>query len=589
MSKRPITIVAADLAGYSRLMARDEQGVIDQLRRIREAHIAPVVASFGGRVVKTMGDGMLVEFPSPLMAVRAVLAFQTAMVEAGKNVPPDERMLFRVGINQGDVFEDGGEIMGDVINIAARLESLAPPGGICISRSVRECLSDLSDLRITDLGEQFVKNIPHAVEVWRIEIRGVVASQAVEGGRAARTTVAVLPFSTLSHEPDDAILGDAVADDITTRLARFRALTVIARSSAFTFRDKGLAMPEIGRALGVKYIVSGSLQKVGDRLRLSVQLCEAETGFQIWTGRWDGTSGDIFALQDEAVVAVIGGLAPELGAHERSLARAGQAGNLSAWELCHRGLGEFFKYHRDAYPVAAEYFAASIAADQNFALPRALLARLHAVLVYSGHSQNPVGDITKGMAHATAAIQLDDRLDEAHIALAALLVPQGREAEARAALARAQALNDNNVGAYQVQTFVNLFQPQPDPDEMEAAADMALRLSPTDPRAWAFHWAATCARWIRDGRLDENVRAHLEAACALPQVEYFTILAAAVMNVRLGQRDEAQHLLDRAMAKRPGLTLREHTSSFRFPYWAKLKHTIDAEYDQLVEMGLPRG
>lgn len=589
MMRRETTIVAADIAGYSRLMALDEAGAIERLREIRQNRIQPIIETWQGRVFKTTGDGLLAEFSDPVRAVRAAFEFQTAILRDERDRPPGRRMLFRIGINNGQVIEDEGEILGDVINVAARLESIAPPGGICISRGVHDACAGIAGLRTTPLGEQFVKNIPYPVEAWRIEVRGVVAVPTTDGGWADRTTVAVLPFPVLSPDPADTVLGDAFADDLTGRLARFRALSVTARRSAFVFRDTESRLPEIGRALGVKYIVSGTLQKSGDRLRLGVQLSEAAGGFLIWTGQWDGESRDIFALQDAATTAVIGGLAPELGAHERRLAEQVPTGNITAWELCHRGIGEFFRYRRDSYPAAIGFFNAAIEADQAFALPRAHLARLHATLVYTGHSADPAADIARGMQLAQAAIQLDSRLDEAHIALAALLVPLGQEAEARAALARALALNDNNVGAYQVQTFVNLFQPRPDPDEMEAAALMALKLSPTEPRAWAFHWAATCARWIRDGELGENVRAHLEAACAMPTVEYFPLLAAAVMNIRCGDRAAARRFLDAALARHPGLTLRDHVQSFRFPYWPKLRPTIDAEYEALVDMGLPRG
>lgn len=589
MTRRTTTIVAADIAGYSRLMSMDEAGVIERLRSVRQSHIDPIIGQWQGRVFKTMGDGMLVEFPDPHAAVHAALQLQRAMMAENRPLAAERRMLFRVGINHGEVVEDGPELLGDVINVAARLESIAPPGGICVSRHVRDAVATEADLQLTELGPQHVKNIPHPVDAWRIEVPGVVAATVAENGRASRLSVAVLPFDLRAEGDTQGILGDAIADDITSQLARFRALTVIARRSAFVFRGSSLPLDGIGQQLGVKYLVTGTLQTAGERLRLGVQLIEADTGYQIWTGRWDGLSRDIFTLQDEVTAAVVGSLAPELGAHERRIMGNVGTGHLGAWQLCHQGIEAFYRYNVDSYPQAIGFFEQAIAADPGFALPRAHLARLHSVLVYTGHSKNPFDDIMKGMAHARAAIEIDPRLEEGHIALAALLTPTGQEGEARKALAQAMALNDNNAGAYQIQTFINLFQPQPDPDEMEAAALMALRLSPTEPRAWAFYWAASCARWIRDGRMDENVRDYLEPACRMPQVEYFTLLAAAVMYVRIGERDSAKAMLDQAMARRPGLTLREHVESFRFPYWTTLKKTIEQDYAALVEMGLPPG
>lgn len=560
IERRRTTIVAADLAGYSRLVAQDETGVIERLRALRADLIDPLVAKAGARVVKTMGDGLLVEFPSPLAAVQTAAAVQKAMVDRAAQVMADQRLLFRIGINFGDVILDGDDVLGDVVNIAARLESLAPPGGICISRPVLEATAGALARAPTALGPQYVKNIPEPVEVWRIEVDGVAAPA----------------------------LADGLAEDVITQLSRFRSLFVIARASSFAYRGSTKDARQIGRELGVKYLVTGSMRQSGPRLRLATQLVEADTGHQVWSGRWDRDVQDLFTLQDDLTRAVISGIAPELGANERGMARAKPTESLTAWELCQRGLSEFHQFSASSYQATLDLLQAAIAADPAFALPRALLARWHAVRIFSGRSPDPREDIAQSMAQAMAAIQLDDRLEDAYIGMALILTAMGREADARQALERAQTLNDNHPGVFQAQTFINLFQPRPDPDEMEAAGLTALRLSPNDPSAWAFHWAITCARWIRDGILGQNVRDHLTEACRLPQAENFVLLAGAVMNLELGDEPEARRLLDAALAKNPGLTLQSHVSGFRFPYWPTLKLTIMPHYERLVGLGLAR-
>lgn len=589
LQRRSTTIVAADLAGYSRLMAADEDRVIQRLRDLRREVIEPEIARASGRILKTMGDGLLIEFPDARAAVGSALSVQTAMASIAAMVAPDQRFLFRIGINSGNAVIDGDEVLGDAVSIAGRLESLAPPGGICISRPVFEAMGEALPAAVTSLGLHYVKNLPMPFEVWRVEVAGITPVAALPVADHDRPSVAVLAFEAPSSTPETVQLADGLADDVITQLSRFRSLFVVAGVSSFAYRDSAKDVRQIGRELGVKYLITGALRQSGPRLRLDAQLIEAETGIQVWNGRWDRELRDIFALQDDLTRAVITGVSPELGAHERNIARLRPTDNLNAWELCQRGLVQFHAFSSVSYPAAHRLLHQASAADPEFALPRALLGRWHAVMIFSGRTRDVAAEIGQGMDHALAAIRLDDRLEDSYIALALLNTAMGREADARRALARALALNDNHPGVYQAQTFINLFQPEPDPGEMEAAGQMALRLSPNDPSAWAFHWAVTCARWIRDGHMGENVREPLEAACRLPQVENFTLLAGAVMNLRLGNTHEAKRLLQAALIKKPDLTLASHIAGFRFPYWPKLMPTIMPEYEQLVELGLPRG
>ena len=280
--------------------------------------IDPALAEAGGRIVKTMGDGLLVEFGSPVAAVRAALLVQRAMA-ARETGPEDQRLTFRIGVNLGDIVIDGDDILGDGVNVAARLETLAPAGGLCISRAVHDQVRGKLDAVLTPLGPQPVKNMPEPVEVWRVEIEGVEPTSTVRPG--AQPSIAVLPFDNMSRDADQDFLADGIVEDVISELSRFRDLTVIARNSSFSFRGQALDIRKIAQELGVRYVVEGSVRRSGDRLRLTAQLIDASDGSHLWAGRWDRTMADLFDLQDELTQAIVTAVAPEISAHERALAR----------------------------------------------------------------------------------------------------------------------------------------------------------------------------------------------------------------------------------------------------------------------------
>lgn len=591
MARKAVTIVATDLVGYSRMMAHDEEGVIERLREARAAVIDPAIAAGHGRIIKTMGDGLLLEFTSPAEAVQAALTVQRAMAirAAAESDSGAEPLRLRIGINHGEVVIDGDDVLGDVVNIAARLESIAPAGGVCISRAVQEQVSGIAEVSLTPLGPQFVKNIPTPVEAWRIEIEGVTAELPTAVARNERPSVAVLAFDNLSADPDQGYLADGVAEDVTTQLARFRSLFVVARNSSFAYRGESHDLRRVARELGVRYVVTGSVRRGGDRLRVSAHLVEGETGVQVWTGHWDRDLSDLFDLQDELTHSIITDLAPELGANERRLARRKPTDNLNAWELTQRGLSEFYTYTPLGYLTAYELFHQAIATDAEFALPRALLGRWHAVLIFSGRAPDPAAEAEAGLEHAQAAKALDDRLEDVDVALAMVYSAMGRVDDARDAIARASALNDNHPGVYQAEQFRQLFSPEPDPAAMEHAAWQSLAISPREPLTWSFHWMVAVARWIRDGDLSGSAREPLEAACRLPQAEYFVLMSGAVVSLRSGRVEEARRLLERAAERNPLLSKRLLIDSFHFPVWPELARTVDRDLDALTELGLPAG
>ncbi len=586
MDRRLTTIVAADLAGYSRLMAADEEGTIARLRAARAEVIDPAVSDASGRIVKSMGDGLLIEFPSPVAAVRCVAAAQ-GQLAARETGPEDQRLRFRVGVNLGDVVIDGDDILGDGVNIAARLESLAPPGGICISRSVYDQLRGKIDHPMTGLGPQMVKNLPDPIEVWRVEMAGAVPVRKTI--KAQPTSIAVLPFDNMSSDPEQEFLADGIVEDVITELSRFRSLFVIARNSTFAYKGTPKDIREIARELGVGYVVEGAVRRAGNRLRVTAQLIEAETGRHLWADRWDRTMEDLFDLQDEMTRAIIACVEPELGAHERAMARAKPTESLTAWELCQKGFAAHLTYRPEGYAEAIRLYTASIAADPGFAIPHALFARLHANAVMVGRSDDPVADLREGLRHADRAVELDDKLDLGHAGRGVVLGLGDRSADSLAAFDRALALNPNQAITYHWRATTRLLLDECDADAIVADETMALRLNPKDPLGWGFVLVKGLALLLTGHAVGSlAVRDAMEQACRYPNAEYFVFVYAAMANADCGRQDDARHYLAEAMARRPDLSIRLWHAAFAGPNWTQILTVQTAALEKLVALGLPR-
>ena len=448
MEHRLTTIVAADIVGYSRLVSDDEERVITRFRALRDEVIGPRIKSVGGRIIKMMGDGMLAEFSSPEIALNCALDVQLNIAQREAEISNSHRLLFRIGINYGKVIVDENDVLGDVVNIAARLESLASPGGICLSQAARELITDPLAPALAPLGPQFVKNIPEPVEVWHVLIEGVPAPVTFQVERSARPSIAVLAFENNSADSEQEFLADGIVEDVVTQLSRFRSLFVIARNSTSFYKGTRKDITQIGNELGVRYVVSGNVRRSGDRLRVSAKLTETATGAQLWSNKWDRTMSDLFAVQDELTRAIVSQVVPELGANEKNLARRKPTKNLNAWELCQRGISEFSSYTAEGYLAALDYYRRAAEADPNYALPRALIARWHTVRVVTGRSDNIPFDLQQAFENATKAVHMDDRLEDGHVVLGTVFGMMQRPDEAFLALDRAQALNDNNAAMY---------------------------------------------------------------------------------------------------------------------------------------------
>src|SRR5437660_1683965 len=336
VERRLAAILAADVAGYSRLMGADEEGTLAALKAHRRAVLDPKITEHRGRIVKTTGDGLLVEFASVVDAVRCAVDMQRQMAERNAGVAAEQRIEFRIGLNVGDIIIDDKDIYGDGVNIAARLEGLAAPGGICVSRVVRDQVRDKLDFSFEDMGEQQVKNIARPVRVHRVAMgfeSRPIAPAISQPAISDRPSIGVLPFDNMSADPEQEYFVDGIVEDIITGLSRIKWLLVIARNSTFVYKGRAVDVKQAGRELGVRYVLEGSLRKAGNRVRITAQLIEAETGTHVWAERYDRPLGDIFELQDELTLNVVGAIEPNLRQAEIERARRKRPENLDAYDL----------------------------------------------------------------------------------------------------------------------------------------------------------------------------------------------------------------------------------------------------------------
>jgi len=353
-TRRLAAILAADVAGYSRLIGADEEGTLNRLRSIRTDVIDPKISEHRGRIVKTTGDGLLVEFASVVDALRCATQWQHAMLKRGHDISDDDRIEFRIGVHQGDIVVEDDDIFGDGVNIAARLEALAHPGGICVSARVQEDVAGRFDLTFDDIGEQSLKNIARPVRVYRVRLttaENMPKVKPTETGPALalpdKPSIAVLPFQNMSGDPEQEYFAAGMVDEIITALSRIRWLFVIARNSTFTYKGKTLDVKQVGRELGVRYVLEGSVRKAAGRVRITAQLIDAATGTHLWADRFDGSLEEIFELQDKVATSVAGVIEPTLLAAETARSAHRPIPDLTAYDLYLRALATFFPITRD--------------------------------------------------------------------------------------------------------------------------------------------------------------------------------------------------------------------------------------------------
>jgi TolB-like protein/class 3 adenylate cyclase len=371
VERRLAAVLAADVAGYSRLMGHDEEGTLARLKALRKTLVDPKIAERRGRIVKTTGDGMLVEFPSIVDAVCCAVEVQRAMIEGNAEVPQESRIEFRLGVNLGDIITDGDDIHGDGVNIAARLETLAEPGGICVSQTVVNHVRGKVPFDVKDVGEQVLKNIARPIHVFHLVTdlnRQDVGSTLTTATLALpdKPSIAVLPFQNISGDPEQEYFADGIVEDIITALSRFSELFVIARNSSFTYKGRAVDVKQVGRELGVRYVLEGSVRKAGNRVRITGELIDAATNAHLWADHFDGRLDDIFDLQDEITVSVVGAIAPKLQQAEIERAKRKPTESLDAYDYYLRGLASAHRLTKEAISEALRLFYKATDLDPDF-------------------------------------------------------------------------------------------------------------------------------------------------------------------------------------------------------------------------------
>jgi adenylate cyclase len=483
--RRLTAILAADVAGYSRLMGADEEGTHERLKEHLRELVEPKIAEHRGRVVKNTGDGFLAEFQSVVDAVRCAAEMQRGMAERNQETPLENRIEFRVGINLGDVIAEGDDIFGDGVNVAARLEAIAEPGGICVSRMVRDQVRDKLDFAFEDLGEQQVKNIARMVRVYRVRDLGAAAKSALASGQSAlplpdKPSIAVLPFTNMSNDPEQEYFADGMVEEIITTLSRIRWLFVIARNSSFTYKGKTIDVKQVGRELGVRYVLEGSVRKAGQRVRITGQLIDALAGTHLWADRFDGWVEDVLELQDKIAISVAGIIEPTLRTAEIRRSMQWPTHDVTAYDFYLRALPNRAAYDKDHTVRALSLLQQAIERDPQYGPAFALAAECHHFLVansWAGETSR-----LKGLEFARYAIQVAD--DDPNVLGKAAFVLGffGENIDAAVALMdRSLTLNPSFAQGWYDSGVLRNFAGQP--DLAIAHFETSLRLNPRDRRA----------------------------------------------------------------------------------------------------------
>jgi adenylate cyclase len=580
VTRRLAAILAADVAGYSRLMGADEEGTLERLKAHRRELIDPKIAEHHGRIVKTTGDGMLVEFASVVDAVGCAVEVQERMVERNADVASDQRITFRVGVNLGDIIIDGDDIHGDGVNIAARLEAIAEPGTVCISATGWEHARGKVPFGAHDLGEHQLKNIERPVRVFRIASGASATTTRKPLPLPDKPSIAVLPFQNMSGDPEQEYFADGIVEEIITALSRFRQLFVIARNSTFAYKGKSPDIRQVGRELGVRYVLEGSVRKAASRLRITGQLIDTSTGVHLWADRFDGAIDDIFDLQDQVTASVVGAIAPKLEQAEIEHARTKPTENLNAYDLYLRALPHYYPLTRAGSDEALRLLRQAISLDPNYALAKALATSCIGVRNIQGIRLSK-SETDEGIRLAREA--LDGGWDDPSVLELAgwALSYLAHDNEAGlAALDRALALNINSALALRDSGWVRLH--SGDPRTATEHFTRAIRLSPLDPHI-SFAFCGLGMAHVMTGDYDEAVKFGRQAAREQPRNAHAYRIVAASLAL-LGRTEEARSTMHALLAVTPNFTM-SHMRINLLPYH-------DAEFVErylrgLREAGLP--
>jgi TolB-like protein len=553
VERRLAAILAADVAGYSRLIEADEEGTLGRLKALRAEIIDPKIAGHKGRIVKTTGDGLLVEFASVVDALRCAAEVQAAIGAGNGPLPPERRIEFRIGIHQGDIVVEDGDIFGDGVNVAARLEGLAEPGGICVSARVQEDATGRLNLVFEDMGEQALKNIGRPVRAYRVVTAAASASARATPGPALpdKPSIAVLPFANMSGDPEQEYFADGMVEEITTAIARLPWLFVIARNSSFTYKGRAVDVKQVARELGVRYVLEGSVRKAGNRVRIAGQLIDTATGAHIWAERFDGALDDIFDLQDQVAGSVAGAIEPRLRLAEIERASRKPTERLDAYDLYLRALAEVDKPDHEGDGAALSLLHRALAIDPVYGPAASLVAGIR-------HQQRvagvPLTDDELGQALKFARLAIETGKDDPD-ALArsanALAMLGGETAAAISAIERALMLNPNSAYAWWVCSVVHCYANRP--DAAVPAVERAMRLSPLDPIGYDFKSVFAYALML-GGRHEEAMEWIDRSLHDRPR-RHFAVRVKVALCGYIDRGEEAREWIARLLELNPATTI----------------------------------
>jgi adenylate cyclase len=555
--RRLAAILAADVAGYSRLMGSDEEGTHERLKTHLGQLVNPKIAEHRGRIVKSTGDGFLAEFASVVDAVRCATEIQRGMVDREPEVSEERRIRFRIGINLGDVIAEEHDIFGDGVNVAARLEALAEPGGICVSRVVRDQVRDRLDYTFEDMGEQQVKNIARPVRAYRVRDPAALIEEPSPASPQPlplpdKPSLAVLPFQNMTGDPEHDYFVDGTVEEITTAISRLRWVFVIARNSSFTYKGRAVDVKQVAQDLGVRYVLEGSVRKAGNRVRITAQLIDATSSAHIWVDRFDGVLDDIFEVQDQVASRVAGAIEPRLRLSEIERASRKPIRSLDAHDLYLRALDRFHNYSSESLREAIGLLKRALAVEPSYAPAAAMVGFCRVVQRGRGWDPLSEAEIEEGLHLARQALAAGkDDPDALWMGGWTIANLAGEHAAGATAVERALVLNPYSAYAWMASGYVSCYRNQPGP--AIEAFQRAIRLSPLDPHSWDFAAGLAFAHLLA-GRYEEAIE---WAERSLRELPHFppTIRTMVVCCAHVGRITEARAWLDRLLALQPGLTI----------------------------------
>jgi len=585
MERRLTAILAADVVGYSRLMGANESGTVAALRTLQTDFIEGKIAEHQGRIVKLTGDGMLVEFPSVVNAVACAAEMQRGIRDRNSAVPQDRRIEFRIGVNVGDVIVQGDDIFGDGVNVAARLESIAAPGGITISGPVRDHLGNRLDLMFEDMGEQTLKNIERPIRVYRVCLDSPAAQgsrheEPTQEGQLEKPSIAVLPFINMSGDPEQEYFSDGITEDIITDLSKVSALFVVARNTAFTYKGKSVEVQQVAKHLGVNFILEGSVRKAGARVRVTGQLIDGKKGGHMWADRYDRDLTDIFAIQDEITHAIVEQLKVKLLPQEKKSIAEAPTDNVEAYTYYLRGRDFFNRHSRRYYQLARRMFVNAVELDPRYARAYAGIADCDAFLFLYYHENVEINGILDVSAKALA---LDDKLAEAHASRALALSLMHRYDEATAEFEHAIALDPNSFEAHCLYARASFAQ-----GKLERAATLFERASEIKPDD--YQSVCLLIQIFRSLGREQDSKAAAQKGVKLAERELMlhaedprpAILGTAAL-IQLGEIDRAKEWLTRALALDPDDVLTQYNAACVYTALGEVDRAFD-----LLERSLSR-